>query len=245
MSVTTYNVDAGKDRATIELSGETKVVFSFDPNIIAVEAVSGGVNVSLDEGATAGDDGCDTLSEGQSTRMNPIADKCIYVNGTGTVRVWGGRSGEDCPFKSGGKGGGDSGDGYSETVLYTNSTPAADPDTIALSDDYTHYDALCFVCVDNTGTAHLQKISFNYPTSQLAIDDQIFLGFGYVTSSASQLIIYQIDTATSISKVSREGADFHVYKVIGIKYDNNGGVVANPVRSLAKSEETEKPSGAV
>lgn len=126
MSVTTYNVDAGKDRATIELSGETKVVFSFDPNVIAVEAVSGEVNVSLDEGATAGDDGCDTLSEGQSTRMNPIADKCIYVNGTGTVRVWGGRSGEDCPFSKGGKGGGSGG------ISETNIIPLATPEVVKI-----------------------------------------------------------------------------------------------------------------
>ena len=105
MSVTIYNVEEGKDRATIALSGETKVIFSFYPNVIAVEAVNGEALVSLDKGATTGDDGCDTLSEGQNTRMNPVTGRWVYVTGTGTVRVWAGRSGEDCPFEQGGKGG--------------------------------------------------------------------------------------------------------------------------------------------
>lgn len=227
MSVTTYNVDAGKDRTTIELSGETKVVFSFDPNIIAVEAVSGSVNVSLDEGATAGDDGCDTLSEGQNTRMNPIADKCIYVNGTGTVKVWGGRSGEDCPFEKGGKGGGESGDGYSETVLYTNALEN-DPETsILLSDSYTNYDNLC-VCLGKKNSYWFAPYtvckSLMYNGSAFGLSDEV----GYTNAVLTDATHITIQSAAS---------GYGVYKVIGINYGSNGEAVANPVRSLAKSEE--------
>lgn len=215
MSVTTYNVDAGKDRATIELSGETKVVFSFDPNIIAVEAVSGSVNVSLDEGATAGDDGCDTLSEGQSTRMNPIADKCIYVNGTGTVKVWGGRSGEDCPFSKGGKGGG-SGGGYSETVLYDNTDESETlyPDTITLSDSVYNYDEI-YVLFGRDGWC----IEQSYKVSAFSKFNNVY--FVGVYSFADNRAIYELSANDELSKNLVVGSDFPITLVLGIKYGSN------------------------
>lgn len=216
MSVTTYNVDAGKDRATIELSGETKVVFSFDPNVIAVEAVSGEVNVSLDEGATAGDDGCDTLSEGQNTRMNPIADKCIYVNGTGTVKVWGGRSGEDCPFSKGGKGGGGSGGdgthykGTTTTALSNGST--ANPISIdgeeytAVFGDIVVYSSSEFI-FDGTAWSEIGRGVDTTPTSGSAnfvTSDGVYkrTPWGRGTGSPSAIMGNSHTTASGMSAVA-------------------------------------------
>ena len=111
MSVTSYNVTADEDFATIAtLSGETKVIFSFTPNLIAVKATGDDASITVARfaGAQSGDDGVRTIASGESTTLEPYnGDKFVYVNGTGGVEVWAGRAGEEIPpsFKKSAKGG--------------------------------------------------------------------------------------------------------------------------------------------
>lgn len=129
-----YNVEAGKDFATIELTEETKVIFSFSPNLIAVKATSGTVTVALDEGAQSGDDGVRTITEGESTTIKPGSDGAVWINGTGTVDIWAGLSGVEIPLnfkkssKGGGSGSGTAYKGTTTTALSNGST--ANPITI-------------------------------------------------------------------------------------------------------------------
>ena len=121
MSVTRYNVTAGEDFATIAtLSGETKVIFSFTPNLIAVKAIGDDASITVARfaGAQSGDDGVRTIASGESTTIEPYnGDKFVYVNGTGGVEVWAGRAGEEIPpsFKKSAKGGG--GGGSSSVII--------------------------------------------------------------------------------------------------------------------------------
>ena len=116
----TYNVTAGADLATIELEEETKVVFSFVPNIIAVRATDGDITLALNEGAESGEDGVRTVKDGTFATIKPvIGTNYVWINGSATAEVWAGDSAVDCPFKKKSKGG----DSGGVNVTYSETAP--------------------------------------------------------------------------------------------------------------------------
>ena len=139
-----YNVTVGEDFATIAaLSGETKVIFSFTPNLIAVKATGDDASITVARfaGAQSGDDGVRTITSGESTTLEPYnGDKFVYVNGTGGVEVWAGRAGEEIPpsFKKSAKGGESGGGTHYRGTTTTALTDGSTTNPITINgEEYT------------------------------------------------------------------------------------------------------------
>lgn len=129
--------------------------------------------------------------------------------------------------------------GYSETVLYTASSPHTN--NIEFSQAYTNFDDIVVVwaySVSSGGEYH-NRFQQAFKTSALVADDNILVG---EVTSGGDFTAYTVVDTTHINFTEKAGTYYNwISKVIGINYGSNGGAVANPVRSLAKSEEKEKP----
>lgn len=129
--------------------------------------------------------------------------------------------------------------GYSETVLYTASSPHTN--SIELSQAYTNFDDIVVVWTysASSGGEYHNRFQQAFKTSALVADDNILVG---EATSGSDFTAYTVVDTTHINFTEKAGTYYNwISKVIGIKYGSNGGAVANPVRSLAKSKEEEKP----
>ena len=125
--------------------------------------------------------------------------------------------------------------GYSETVLWNNtqgeSTPAQYE--ITLSDSWTNYDAIYLFM---NGADATDRGSATYLTSTIDSTNDFAVG---VNSGIKSWWHFDSNTQISCTYID-SGTNVKLLKVVGISYGGSTGAVANPVRSLAKSEPGEK-----
>lgn len=107
---------------------------------------------------------------------------------------------------------------YSESILYDGNGSVA-PATITLSEDYSNFDSLVF-CLLRSADGRMYKYSYQYVISDLSINDNIQL------VTYSEWASYNITDSTTLTLVNSNG--MYIDKIIGIKYQGNGGISPTP-----------------
>lgn len=96
-----YEVNKTEHIATISLDGTEAVVkFPTNNNVFALKSPSySKVTLAFRDGLSEGDDGVYVTDEfGYLLVSHNLPLNTVYLNGTGTVEIWGGNREESCPF---------------------------------------------------------------------------------------------------------------------------------------------------
>lgn len=126
-----------------------------------------------------------------------------------------------------GGGGGGGGSSYSETVLFSQSYGAF-PNVIALSDEYTNYDALIFYLYKADDSSYYDFFCNTFPKSFLdevragaksgRTNDIIMIAWhASSTSGNAQWCRYSVTNTTTLTKIASDG-NWGIGKVVGVKY---------------------------
>lgn len=128
---TVINMPQDVRAMTIEINGETKIVFTNEYNSIAIRCEND-VGICEFPNKEIGDDGVLKCNAGESIIYpNLISKRYIYLIGTGKVEFLIGNNLSVNPFKNGGKGGGSGGGGGgSLNFLGTTTTEITDGSTV-------------------------------------------------------------------------------------------------------------------
>lgn len=203
-------VAAGAHYTTVTVDTEEEVKFSFASTSLSVEAAGGDITVALRQGAQAGDDETITVPDGESKMFihHLMNIDTYYLIGSGTATLYASNMGDVNPFKGKAKGG--DGGGRTETVLWEN-TGTTNPPTITLSEAWSDFDELVIVTA-TAGSVTSQNENTKH-TSIMAIGGAYTMWYNSETTWGS----YSATSSTVFTKIS-SGGDYHIQKIIGIKY---------------------------